>query len=427
MEKYESKYRVLYHLLQQPRLIPTHDGASGITPSLAALDDATSLKQREWIRSEPGEDTPWQYSSIGGRLTPHTPRSEDMKLEPNLNVTPEGSLTDIPTVVRRETREQVPEGETLGTSSETAYMEFPNTHVKTIPKASISEVPKSLQGTKEASRAEALASTCQFFAAVDQRNMNVPARNQVTSVEVHERDNIEVPDILTTTVVTTTTSVTTPPIPLDVELIGTSSPRISLPKGSPSCPTVTATCRPRTWMQQLTEGQTNEPQREDASSSENDTSVVETLPDEIPDELGHEWRVLHPFDLPGERFPTDTMPPNQRSLAENNALAERIQTTEYLDDGPTWGQRDYRLYPPQYGDPFYRGRGRGKGRGGRGRREWLQERQMERPNGGFGRGNSRDNTGKPQQQAPSDRPQPARQEDEWSLTPNIERRDDTER
>ena len=58
LEKYESKYRVLYHLLQQPRLILTHDGASGITPSLAALDDATSLNQREWIRREPREDTP---------------------------------------------------------------------------------------------------------------------------------------------------------------------------------------------------------------------------------------------------------------------------------------------------------------------------------------------------------------------------------
>ena len=127
---------------------------------------------------------------------------------------------------------------------------------------------------------------------------------------------------------------------------GTSSPRISLPKGSPSHPTFTATCRPRTWMQQLTEGQTNESRREDASSSESNTSVVETLPEDIPDELGHEWRVLHPFELPGVRFPTDTMPPNQRRLAKNDALVELIQTTEYLDDVPTWGQRDYRLYPP---------------------------------------------------------------------------------
>ena len=92
-------------------------------------------------------------------MTPHTPTSEDMKLEPSLNVTPEGSLVDISTVVRRETREQVPERETLGTSSETAYMEFPNTQVKTIPKDPVSGVSKSLQGTKEASRAEALAST----------------------------------------------------------------------------------------------------------------------------------------------------------------------------------------------------------------------------------------------------------------------------
>ena len=159
LEKYESKYRVLYHLLQQPSLIPTYDGVSGITPSLAALDDATSLRQREWIRSEPREDLLWQYSSIEGCLTPHTPRSEDMKLEPSLNATPEGSLVDIPTVVRRETKEQVPEGETLGTSSETAYMEFPNTQVKTILKDPILRVPKSLQGTKEASRVKALAST----------------------------------------------------------------------------------------------------------------------------------------------------------------------------------------------------------------------------------------------------------------------------
>ena len=354
LEKYKSKYRVLYHLLQQPNLIPMHEGASGITPSLAALDDATTLKQREWIRSEPEEDTPCQYSSIDGRLTPHTPRSESMKLEPSLNVTPEGSLADIPMVVKRETREQIPEGEMLEMSSETAYMEFPNTSVKTTPKEPSSGVPKSLQGTKEASRAEVLASTRQFFAAIDQRNMNIPAGNQVTPVEVCERDNIEVSEVPTTTVVTTTTSTTTPPITIDAELRGTSSPRISLPEGSLSHPTVTVTCRPRTWMQQLTEGQTNESRREEDSSNETITTMEETLPEDIPDKLGHEWRVLHPFDLPGVRNPTDTTPSNQRRLAENDALVELIQMTEYLDDIPTWGHRDYRLYPPCYGDPFYR-------------------------------------------------------------------------
>ena len=283
-------------------------------------------------------------------------------------------------------------------------------------------VPKTLQGTKESSTAEALASTRQFFAAIDQRNMIVPGGNQVTLAEVHERDIIEVLDVPTTTVVTTTTSTTTPPITVDTELRGTSSPRISLPEGSLSCPTVTATCRPRTWMQQLTEGQTNEPRREEDSSSESVTSMVETLPEDIPDELGREWRVLHPFDLPGVRFPTDTMPSNQRRLAENNALVELIQTTEYLDDVPTWGQRDYRLYPPCYGDPFYRGRGRG-----RGRREWFQERHMDRPNESFRRGNNQNNNTRAQQPAPTERPQPARQDNGWSSPTNIERREDTER
>ena len=316
-----------------------------------------------------------------------------------MNVTPEGSLADILTVVKRETREQVPEGDLLGTSSETTYMEIPDTNTKAIHKGPTSRVPKSIQGTKEASRAEALASTQQFFAAVDRRNITVPAGNQLTSIEVHERDNIEVLDVPTTTVATTAASTTTPPITVDVELRGTSSPRISLPKGSPSRPTVTATCRPRTWMQQLTEGQTNEPRREDISSSESNTSIVETLPEDIPDELGHEWRVLHPFDLPGVRFPPDTMPLNQRRLAKNDTLVELIQTTEYLDDVPTWGQRDYRLYPPQYGNPFYRGRDRGRGRG-RGRREWLQERQMDRLNGGFRRGYVQGNNTRAQQQAP---------------------------
>ena len=49
LEKYESKYRILYHFLQQLSLISTQETTSGLTPSLATLDDAPSLKQREWI------------------------------------------------------------------------------------------------------------------------------------------------------------------------------------------------------------------------------------------------------------------------------------------------------------------------------------------------------------------------------------------
>ena len=148
--------------------------------------------------------TIFQYGK--GCLMPHTPRSEDMRVEPTLNVTPEGSLADIPTVVKRTTGEQLLERETLGTSSETAYMDFPNTQVKTIPKDP--NIPKSLQGTKEASRAEVLVSTRQFFAAIEQKHRNVSVGDQVTTVEVHEREHIEVPDVPTTTAITTTTTTT---------------------------------------------------------------------------------------------------------------------------------------------------------------------------------------------------------------------------
>ena len=159
LEKYESKYRILYHLLQQLSLISTHETTSGITPSLATLDDAPSLRQREFIQDEPGEDVPRQYTSIGGCLTPTTPRCEDMRLELSLNVTPKGSLVDIPTAVNRERKNQLPKEGLQGTSSETAYLEIPDTHVKTVPESTMREAPRIIQRTKEVSREEAIAST----------------------------------------------------------------------------------------------------------------------------------------------------------------------------------------------------------------------------------------------------------------------------
>ena len=61
-----------------------------------------------------------------------------------------------------------------------------------------------------------------------------------------------------------------------------------------------------------------------------------SVEEEVPENLGHEWRVLHPFELPGVRHPTDATPRNQRRLAENDALVELIRTTEYLEDIPMW-------------------------------------------------------------------------------------------
>ena len=87
------------------------------------------------------------------------PRCEDMRIEPSLNVAPKGSLVDIPAAIERERKSHVPEEGQLGTSSETTYVEIPDTCVKTVPESSMREAPRIIQRTKEASRVEAIATT----------------------------------------------------------------------------------------------------------------------------------------------------------------------------------------------------------------------------------------------------------------------------
>ena len=92
-------------------------------------------------------------------------------------------------------------------------------------------------------------------------------------------------------------------------------------------------------------GWTSGPPLDGTGSTESSLSEPSLLEEGVPQNLGCEWRVLHPFEIPGVRFPTDNTPPNQRRLAENDALVELIQTTEYLEDTPMWEQRDYWFYP----------------------------------------------------------------------------------
>ena len=99
-------------------------------------------------------------------------------------------------------------------------------------------------------------------------------------------------------------------------------------------------------VQCVLEGQINDPPPEGTGSAVSSLSEPYLLAEGIPENLGHEWRILHPFEIPEVRFPTDNTPPNQRRLAENDALVELIQTTEYLEDTPTWGQRDYQILLP---------------------------------------------------------------------------------
>ena len=119
LEKYKSKHRIPYQMLQQANrqmgqadLLSVQEPTSKITPSLAALDDAQVLKRKEWKRGEPGEDMPQQYSTVCRHLTPTQPRHEDMRMDSTLDVTPEGSLSNLPAGVggaedsRREQRTQ---------------------------------------------------------------------------------------------------------------------------------------------------------------------------------------------------------------------------------------------------------------------------------------------------------------------------------
>ena len=71
------------------------------------------------------------------------------------------------------------------------------------------------------------------------------------------------------------------------------------------------------------------------------------------------------------------------------------------------GTKGLLTLPPQYGDPFYRGRGRG-------RQDWFHERPIERSSGGLGRGFSHGN-GIEIHQLQTGRTQQDRQEEEWSI------------
>ena len=225
---------------------------------------------------------------------------------------------------------QLPQDDERGsmTNVATPFTEVPETSPKVIQeRSSQEELPGRNEVTRENSREDALATTRLFFNTVaERRNMNEVLTTTTVSVS-----QIDTPPVSSAPVVTE---------PADPE---TTSTRTFLPNGSPPRPTATATCRPWTWVQCISEGQIEE------NSGEDDHSVgkctIRTLCLEgLPDELGPEWRVLHPFEIPGVRFPTEDTPPTHRRLAENDALVELIQTAEYLEDAPSWGQR--RFYPP---------------------------------------------------------------------------------
>ena len=137
----------------------------------------------------------------------------------------------------------------------TSTEETPNTFVKTVPGRDSSEQglnqvepPRRILRTREASREDAIASTRQFFATVNEQNQMVisepPVEVPTVTSEGNTTLNLNIPITSAAHTITETE---------------TRSPRTLLPNGSPSRPTATATCRPEMWVQHVSEGQINEP------------------------------------------------------------------------------------------------------------------------------------------------------------------------
>ena len=162
-------------------VLSTQEPPPNITPSLAALQDAQALMRKEWRRGEPGKEIPQQYSTLCGHLTPTQPRHEDMRMDSTFNVTPEGSLSNIPAasggnVNLMEAQQMLgaPKNEMVSTQPSatlpyraegTSYtsVKVTSERASNRQRTRQPEMPRRVQRMKEASQEVALASARHFF------------------------------------------------------------------------------------------------------------------------------------------------------------------------------------------------------------------------------------------------------------------------
>ena len=213
---------------------------------MVALEDASTLKRKEWHRGELDIEMPHMFSTIDGRLTPTAPTYEDMKMETPLDVTPEESEEGLSAAVggiedERATRQ--PSDHAEGKLPSVAPPSSMETRPKVISESrDQEELPVRTEITRETSREDAIATTRHFFSAVTERRSatDIPV---TTTVSVTQTD---------------TPPVTSVPVETEHQEPETSPERTFLPSGSPPRPMATATLRPRMREQRMSEGQTEE-------------------------------------------------------------------------------------------------------------------------------------------------------------------------
>ena len=170
-----------------------------MTPSLAVLDDASALKQKEWNRGELSEEM--VYSTIGRHLTLTVPVYDDVRADSTLNVTPEGSLGDLPAAVEgieeRESTQQIfDKGRSSHSNIVPPTTEIPETHLKVITGSSTQVEPsRRVEITRESSREDAIAVTRHFFTTVDEQR-NTAELPVVTTTDASQMNVPTVPHVL---------------------------------------------------------------------------------------------------------------------------------------------------------------------------------------------------------------------------------------
>ena len=310
VQKYETKYEMLYQTWKQAigerkRVSSPRVSAPKLTPSLAALEDASTLKEKEWNRGKSHVETPHRYSTREGRLTPITPAYEDMRTATPFHGTTVESQEGLSATEGGEESEKVTQ-QPSDPIEESESRDVPPISVEYRPdgieeRIRQEDMSRKNEIPRESSREDALTTTNYFF-------NNVTERRSATEVPVTTMTGVSQPD----TPPTTSAS--------EIEHPEPSLVRTFPPSGTPPRPIATATLRPRMLEQRKSEGQVEEQSQDDDGSE--DETIEPFVMEGLPDELRPEWRILHPFDIPGVRNPTEDTPPTHRRLAENDRFTD---------------------------------------------------------------------------------------------------------